>query len=81
MCFLCYSTNLLKALPESIGNMKSLSTLNVCANQILRLPDSIYKLKSLMVLDVRYGGYYEYIDDVVCVYVGCFLIPAVFSCC
>ncbi len=42
----------LKELPESIGNLTSLSYLNLIGNKLTSLPDSLFNCKSLQILDL-----------------------------
>lgn len=57
------SNNVLKYLPENIGNMTNLRYLYLANNQITKLPHSMGKLKNLKYLDLKNNNldhqYYE----------------------
>ncbi|KKL06654.1 hypothetical protein LCGC14_2593890, partial [marine sediment metagenome] len=50
--FLVLGENQLTALPESIGNLKSLQELDLKYNQLTALPGSMWQLKNLESIDL-----------------------------
>ena len=58
------SNNKLTSLPTSLGNLRSLKTLNVSNNQIAELPYTIGLLKSVRMLDATHNSLKEVPEEI-----------------
>ena len=50
------SSNKIKELPESFGNLERLEYFDIGSNALITLPDSFYSLPNLKALDLRYNN-------------------------